>query len=122
MENERQTAEERQLPQIIPATDILEKPDGFHIFMDLPGVDKADLSIDLNEDEITIRAQGRQQSRGEARITHSEFCACEYSRTLTLSSVVDRGRIKAVLRNGVLDLFLPKAEEAKPRRIEIQAV
>ncbi len=121
MDNERTQTEERQLPQVIPATDILEKEDGFHIFMDLPGVDKNDLVIDLNDEEISIRATSAQKPRGDVRFTHSEFCSCQYARTLTLSSVVDRGRIRAVLKNGVLDLFLPKAEEAKPRRIEIQA-
>lgn len=120
MTAERKT-EERQLPQVVPATDILEKEDGFHIFMDLPGVDKSGLTIDLNEEEVSIRALGTPGGREGVRITHSEFCACEYARTLTLSSVVDRARIKAVFKNGVLDLFLPKAEEAKPRRIEIQA-
>ncbi|MCA1742706.1 MAG: Hsp20 family protein, partial [Desulfovibrionales bacterium] len=52
---------------------------------------------------------------------HLEFGDCEYARSFTISDVVERENIKANLKNGVLEMFLPKAEKAKPRKIEIQA-
>ena len=112
---------EKDVPRYTPATDILEKEDGYHIFMDMPGVKKEDLAIDLNDNEITISGASDYELQESGKRLHSEFDKAEYSRTFTLSDVVDRNRIKAVLRNGVLDLHLPKAEQAKPRKIEIKA-
>lgn len=111
----------KDIARYTPATDILEKTDGFHIFMDMPGVAKENLAIDLNENELTIHGLSDYQLKESGKRLHSEFDKVEYSRTFTLSDVVDRDRIKAVLKDGVLDLHLPKAEQAKPRKIEIKA-
>lgn len=105
---------------IVPATDILEMDDGFHILMDLPGVGADGLAIDLEENELTIRGTSAYTPVDKGNAVHLEFDAVPYARTFTLSDIVDRERIKATLRDGQLDLFLPKAEAAKPRRIEIR--
>jgi HSP20 family molecular chaperone IbpA len=112
---------EKDVPRFTPATDILEKDDGFHIYMDMPGVKKEDLTIDLQDNEITVRGVSDYELKATGSRLHSEFDKAEYSRTFTLSDVVDREKIKAVMKNGVLDLHLPKAEEARPRKIEITA-
>lgn len=107
-------------PAATPATDILECGDGFHIFIDLPGVSSSGLSIDLEENELTVKgvsSYNQAPSRGQLRL---EFEAATFERTFTLSEMVDRERIKANLKDGVLDLYLPKAEAMKPRRIEIK--
>ena len=109
---------ERALDQVIPSTDILEKDNGFHIIMDLPGVRKEDLHIDVHGDQITVTAQSSYAPVGPC--LHKEHQAVEYSRVFTISDTVDRERIDATLKNGVLDLLLPKAEAARPRRIEIK--
>lgn len=103
----------------VPATDIVEMEDGVHIFMDLPGVGADSLSIDLEEDEVTIRGESRYVSQGGGRTLHSEFQAVNFQRTFTLSDMVERDQITASLKDGVLNLFLPKAEAMKPRRIPI---
>lgn len=104
----------------MPATDILECADGFHIYMDLPGVALESLSIDLEQNELTVRGES---SYGEqlGQVMRNEFSALTYERVFTLSDMVDRENIKAVVKDGVLDLFLPKADTMKPRRIEIKA-
>lgn len=104
----------------MPATDILECDDGFHIYMDLPGVTPESLSIDLEQNELTVRGES---SYGEqlGQTMRNEFNAMTYERVFTLSDMVDRENIKAIVKDGVLDLFLPKAETMKPRRIEIKA-
>lgn len=107
--------------QVLPATDILEMDDGFHILMDLPGVATGGLSIDLEENELTVRGTSSYVPPEKGNGMHVEFESMEYARTFTLSDIVDRDRIKATLRDGHLDLFLPKAEAAKPRRIEIRS-
>lgn len=111
--------EQNALPSIRPATDILEKEDGFHIYMDLPGVAKEDLEIDLNENELKVRATAKGLKREGAKEAHMEFAPVEYVRSFTISDEVDRGRIDANLEKGVLELHLPKTEKAKPKRIDI---
>ena len=105
---------------VMPTTDILECEDGFHIFMDLPGVAPESLSIDLEQNELTIRGESGYNP-GKARGMRSEFEPLTYERVFSLSDLVDRENIKAVVKDGVLDLFLPKTEDLKPRRIEIKA-
>ena len=104
----------------MPPTDILERDDGFHIFMDLPGVAAEDLLIDLEQNELTVSAKSLYEV-GDPQAMRSEFGPQAYKRVFTLSDMVDRENIKATIKDGVLDLFLPKAESMKPRRIEIKA-
>jgi HSP20 family protein len=113
--------QQRALPRIRPATDILEREDGFHIYMDMPGVSKDDLVIDLNENELTIRAGSKVGPREGAKDLHMEFGGVEYFRNFTISDVVDREKINASFKNGVLELSMPKAEKAKPKKIEIKS-
>lgn len=111
----------RNLPRVSPNTDIIEKEDGFHIYMDMPGVSKEKLVIDLKENDLEISAGSDYPRLEGVNNVHLEFGDCEYSRSFTISDVVDRENIKASLKNGVLELFLPKAAKAKPRKIQIQA-
>ncbi|WP_029893483.1 Hsp20/alpha crystallin family protein [Desulfohalovibrio reitneri] len=114
--------QERKLPVARPATDILEREDGFHIFLDMPGVKREDLAIDLRENEVVVSAPAEYEYEKEgASLIAVEFGSGEYRRSFTLSEVVDRQNIQATLKNGVLELFLPRREEEKPKRIEIQA-
>ena len=112
--------ENRSLPRVRPYTDILEKEDGFHIFMDLPGVDRSDLTIDLHDSELEIRAKSITAKDESRKAIHIEFGDGEYVRTFTVSDTVDREKIKATLVNGILELFLPKAEKARPKKIEVK--
>ncbi len=106
------------LEQVTPYTDILEKENGFHIIMDLPGVAKEDLHIDVHGDQIIITGKSSYAPAGPC--LHKEHQAVEYSRVFTISDTVDREHIDASFKNGMLDLVLPKAEAAKPKRIEIK--
>ncbi len=109
-----------QQQKTMPPTDILEREEGYHIFMDLPGVAADSLSIDLEQNELTIRGTSSYTAKTEQTM-RAEFDALAYERVFTLSDMVDRENIKATVKDGVLDLFLPKAETMKPRRIEIKA-
>ncbi|EPR41246.1 heat shock protein Hsp20 [Desulfovibrio sp. X2] len=112
-------ARERKLPVVRPATDILEKEDGFHIFMDLPGVSKEALVLDLRENELVVSGSVDYPPDEKKKHLAVEFGGGEYSRTFTLADIVDRERITANLVNGVLEIFMPKREKEKPKRIEI---
>lgn len=110
---------ERELPQFRPATDILEREDGFYIYMDLPGVEKKDLVIDLQEDKLTISATTSHPSSEGEQFSEMQFTDGEYRRSVSLSDIVDREKIKATLTNGVLELLLPMVEKTQPKRIQI---
>ena len=112
---------EKGLPRVKPATDVIEKEDGYYILMDMPGVARDDLVIDLNEDEIKISGKSDYAHPEGRKVGHVEFGSGEYFRSFTVSHLVDKERIKASLNNGVLELHLPKAEKARPRKIEIQS-
>lgn len=120
MTNDIQKHEEN-LPRYRQPSDILEREDGFHIFMDVPGVAKEDLVIDLNENELVVTGRACADPGAEEKFIEVEFGGCEYRRSFKLSNTVDREHIKANVDNGVLELHLPKAEKAVPKRIEIKA-
>ncbi|WP_029457338.1 Hsp20/alpha crystallin family protein [Solidesulfovibrio alcoholivorans] len=113
--------EERRLPRVKPATDIIEKEDGFYIFVDMPGVSKEALVIDLNEDELKVSGKAEYPLPEGRKLGHVEFGGGEYFRSFTISHIVDKDRIKATLKDGVLELYLPRHEKVQPRKIEIQA-
>ena len=114
-------SENKKMPRYIPASDILEKEDGFYILMDMPGVDKDGLVIDLKDGELTIKGESAYDPAKTKKVLRSEFEPAEYMRTFSLTDVVDHAKIKAAFKDGVLKLHVPKAEAMKPRRIEIQA-
>ncbi len=121
MTKQVQKSEAGRLPRFSPSTDIIEQQDGFHIYMDMPGVARENLVIDLKENDLEISAKADYPRMEGVSNIHLEFGDCEYARSFTVSDVVDRENIKATLKNGVLEMFLPKAEKAKPKKIEIQA-
>lgn len=111
---------EKKVTGVIPPTDILETDEGFQIIMDIPGVSAENLIIDIEESELTISAKSSYaEPANNMRHLHREFYAREYQRSFTLSDLVDHDNVRATLKNGVLNLFLPKAEAMKPRRIKI---
>jgi len=88
-------------PSITPTIDIHDGPDGLTLEADLPGATESNLSIQ--------------------RLIHQEYPVGDYHRSFILSDDVDRERIAAELKDGVLKVFLPKADRARARRIEIKS-
>ncbi|MBG0791589.1 MAG: Hsp20/alpha crystallin family protein [Desulfovibrionaceae bacterium] len=110
---------ERNLPRYRPATDILEREDGFYIYMDMPGVRKEDMVIDLQDDELTVTGKTSLAPAEGEKYLEMQFGDCEYVRSVSITDMVDRDRIKAGLEGGVLELQLPKVEKVHPKRISI---
>lgn len=102
-----------------PAVDIYETVDGLTVVADVPGVAKSDLDINVDDKILTIRGNVSLPER--QNMISTEFGVMNYFRQFRLSDEVDTERIKASLDQGVLTLELPKAEHAKPRRIEVKA-
>ena len=113
-------SDEKALPRVSPATDILEREDGFYVYMDIPGVRREDLKIDINENELVVTGRAQQGAAEKESFLEVQFGPGEYVRAVSLSDRVDRERIKASLKDGVLTLHLPRLEKLAPRRIPVQ--
>lgn len=102
---------------VTPAVDIYELPDGLVVMADVPGVTQPNLDVRVDNHILTIRGQAERGHMPEA--TYREYELVNYFRQFELSDKVDESKITADLQHGVLTLTLPKAEAAKPRKIEV---
>ncbi len=102
---------------VTPAVDIYELPDGLVVTADVPGVTHEHLDVRVDNHVLTIRAQTGHAPLADA--TYREYELVNYFRQFELSDKVDEGKISADLRHDVLTLTLPKAEEAKPRKVAV---
>jgi HSP20 family protein len=103
-----------------PPIDIHEGPEGLVLEADLPGVSESQLSIQLEDNVLSLHAKVDAPAPEDARVLHEEYRPGNFYRSFILSDEVERSKISAELKNGVLRLTLPKAERAKTRRIEIK--
>jgi HSP20 family protein len=104
---------------VTPPVDIYETAQGLVVKADLPGVARKDLDLRVENSQLTIRGRANHAVRGEP--LYREYELVHFFRQFELTDSVDQEKISADLKNGLLTLSLPKAEEAKPRRIEVQA-
>ena len=98
--------------------DIYETRDGLVVLADLPGVAQEALDVRVDNNVLTIRGQARHVAPGDA--IYREYELVNFFRQFELNDKVDQSRITADLKCGVLTLQLLKAEEAKPRQIEVR--
>lgn len=101
--------------------DIFETEEAFVIVGEMPGVAKKDVQVEISENELTITGCFHVDLDSEERPSFYEIPGADYRRTFTLSEAVDREKITAGLKEGLLTLCLGKSESVKPRRIEISA-
>src|ERR671914_2828335 len=106
----------------VPPMDLVEADDHFVLKADLPGLSEGDVNIEVQDGTLTIsgerKAEHEARERGWYRIERSFG---SFSRSLTLPDGVDADRISAQFDRGVLEVTIPKPEERKPRRVQIQA-
>lgn len=119
---EMQTTAEstRNVPIFIPAVDIYESEQALTLVADMPGVPIENVDIDLDGEQLTIRG-GVLKPDETGRVLFREYTAGDYYRQFTLSNDIDREKIQASMKDGVLKLVLPKAEAAKPRKIAVKS-
>ena len=119
--NEGNAEMTREGPVFTPATDIYENDDAILVRCDMPGVGDNQVDITLEHYELTITgSQAPAQPEGYDLLT-GEYETGMFRRVFKVPQLIDRDNIKARLHNGILDIELPKAEQAKPRKIEITA-
>ncbi len=103
-----------------PRLDVIETKDHYVVKIDLPGMRKEDVKITLRENVLNIRGERIEEAKQESESFHVvERRFGKFSRVLTLPTNVEAHRIEAKLTDGVLVVSLPKAEDAKPREINI---
>jgi HSP20 family protein len=103
---------------ITPPVDIYETVDGLVVKADLPGVAKEGLDVRVENNLLTIRGKATHAALGDP--VYREYELVNFFRQFELNERVDQTKILAELKHGVLTLNLPKAEEAKPRKIEVK--
>ena len=101
--------------------DIAESENNYTVSAELPGVDKKDLKVTVENDTLTIEAEKRHdyESEKDGRY-HSERSYGKLSRSFKLNGKVDAEKIEADYKNGVLTLTLPKREEVKAREVTVK--
>jgi HSP20 family protein len=105
-----------------PVVDIFEKGDDLVICAEVAGLEQDDVEINIENNTLVLRGERKRKTEFEEKDAYRlERTFGAFTRSFTLPKTVDSDRISASYKNGVLELTLPKAEQAKPRKIEIQA-
>jgi HSP20 family protein len=108
-------------PQFLPAVDISETEDGFLIRADLPGLTQKDVKVNLLGDTLTLRGERtRAEQATQGTVYRSERSFGVFERSFTLGAPVKPEGVKATFKDGVLEVRVPKAEEARVREIQVQ--
>ncbi|NJD35336.1 MAG: Hsp20/alpha crystallin family protein [Betaproteobacteria bacterium] len=104
---------------MLPPVDVVEDASGITLYADMPGVPKDKLNVRVEADSLTIEGEVALLLANDLEASHAEVQLPRYQRAFTLGQELDRERVAAEFKHGVLKLHIPKAEHAKPRKIEI---
>lgn len=104
-----------------PAVDLVEEKDHLMLKADLPGLTKDDVNVTVQDNHLTIKGEKKREAETkDANLYLSERVYGRFTRTIELPSTVDAKKIEARFKDGVLQITLPKTEEAKPKQIEVK--
>jgi HSP20 family protein len=103
----------------VPSADVFETEETLSLIVEMPGVDRNKVDVSVEDGVLTIQGELDFSKYDGMQPVYSEYNIGHYRRSFSLSNKVDQGRISAEMKDGVLTLVLPKAEEAKPRRISV---
>lgn len=104
----------------MPPVELRETDENFQVSVELPGVDREDVSVSIENNALTIRGEKRAHHTEGERVHRSERPFGQFVRRFPLSATLDLNGIAASYDVGVLTVTLPKAEQARPRTIPIQ--
>ena len=114
--------EETTIPArvFLPNADIYETPNELKVVLEMPGIEKDNVEINLEDDILRVQGRLDLSKYSGLQPLYTEYNVGHYARSFQLSSRIDQSKIAAEMKNGVLSLTLPKAEEAKPRTIQVK--
>src|SRR5205085_11670548 len=103
-----------------PALDLYQNNDNVVAVLELPGMRKEDIEISLHDGMLTIGGERKSQTEGNGEsATRTERFTGKFRRSITLPTRVDANKVNATYKDGILTITLPKAEEAKPKQIQV---
>ena len=108
-------------PVLLPPVDVLEDEGGITLYADLPGVARENLDLHVDGENLFLDGKIALEMPKEMEATHVEVARSRYRRVFALSREFDAAKLTADLKHGVLKVRIPKAEHAKPRRIEVSS-
>lgn len=117
----RPSADQEQQRAVLPAVDVFEDAGGITLLADLPGVQKDQLELKMEGDALLIEGNVQPLTPQGLEPVYAEVRIPRYRRSFTLSRELDTSRIEANLKDGVLNLRIPKMAHAQPRRITVSA-
>jgi HSP20 family protein len=111
-----------QLPRLWnPAVDVYQDKDNVYVKAEVPGMKKEDVEVSLHDGILSISGERKSETQHkDAETYRSERFVGRFQRSFTLPSLVKADEVKAQYKDGILTITLPKAEEAKPKQIEIK--
>ncbi len=115
------TERSRSGKAFIPRVDIYETDDAVHVIADMPGVDESAIDITLEKNVLSLYGYVDAAKPDNYSLAFAEYEVGDYERKFTLSDEIDREKISATVKDGVLNILLPKAGPAKTRRIAVKA-
>jgi HSP20 family protein len=105
-----------------PPVNVWEDADAFRVEVEVPGLTQEQVQVSVtNKNQLTLQGERLPEEAGKGRWHRRERGFGRFQRVLKLPTPVDADRVEAKLENGLLQLTLPKAEEARPRRIAVKA-
>jgi HSP20 family protein len=112
-------AETTEQAPMLPMVDVTEDASGITLYADLPGVQKDKLSVRVESDNLSIEGEITLPWVKDLQVNHVEVPVPRFARSFTLGKELDRDKVVAEFRQGVLKLHIPKVEHVKPRKIEV---
>ena len=115
------TAPTQRASRLAPAVDVSEDANAYHVTVELAGVKKEDVTVEMNENVLSIRGEKKSEREEKKDKTHwVERSYGSFSRSFTLPPTAVSAELKAAFKDGVLTIEIPKQEEVKPRQIAIK--
>ena len=114
--------EETTIPArvFLPNADIYETPNELKVVLEMPGIEKNNVEINIEDDVLHVEGRLDLSKYSGLQPLYTEYNVGHYARSFQLSRKIDQSKIDAEMKDGILSLTLPKAEEAKPRTIQVK--
>lgn len=103
----------------VPVTDIFETPEALTVVLEMPGVDRDSIEASVENDVVTIEGRLDFTKYEGMQPVYTEYNVGHFARSFEISNKIDQTKISAQMNDGVVTIVLPKAEQAKPRKIQV---
>ena len=115
-----ETERTRECRCFVPRADIYDVDENIYVVLDMPGINENALEITLEKNILNVKGFSQVEEHDNFSLVRAEYEVGDYERSFRISDAIDQSKIEATYNNGVLKLTLPKAEEAKARKISVQ--